>query len=211
MFCTVFFCALIINNGCKTVDTDEGIKKERSLVSKYIVGYSIKSERTADEYHKDAQTIFFPILELNSDGNLLSNYEQLYTESNNYLVFSSKDNLNTAILAAANLFCSKFDFNEPPLLNTLPVDLKKSYFIRFYYYVDYNSIEFNSVYVRSSIEYINPKDGTNTPVSAWKGEAFFSFDKSIVKATFLDVAVKKVFEYAFDNYSYNGKFHILDM
>ena len=72
-------------------------------------------------------------------------------------------------------------------------------------------IAYNSVYLKSSIEYINPEKGSDVPESVWTGEAYFAFDKSIVKATFLNVAIQKVFEYAFKNFSNNGTFHILDM
>lgn len=181
------------------------------LLSKYTVNFSITTECKITEYYKNAQTIFFPLLMLNSDGSLLNNYEQSYSTNNDYLIFSSKDNINTSIQSAANKFSTKFDFNESPYLFTLPIDLKESYFIRFYYHVNSEPIAYNSVYLKSSIEYINPEAGHQVPVNVWTGEAHFAFDKSIVKATFLDVAIQKVFEYAFRNHSDNGRFHILDM
>jgi hypothetical protein len=197
--------------GCKTVSTKESIKIVPSLLSKYAVKFSITTECKVAEYYKNAQTIFFPLLMLNSDGSLLNNYEQSYSSNNDYLIFSSKDSINTTIQSAANKFSTKFDFNESPYLFLLPIDLKESYFIRFYYYVNSEPIAYNSVYLKSSIEYIDPEKGSHVPESVWTGEAYFAFDKSIVKATFLNVAIQKVFEYAFKNFSYNGTFHILDM
>ena len=111
------------------------IKSEPTLLSKYAVNFSIMTECKVTEYHKNAQTIFFPLLMLNSDGSLLNNYEQSYSSNNDYLIFSSKDSINTSIQSAANKFSTKFDFNESPYLFLLPIDLKESYFIRFYYYV----------------------------------------------------------------------------
>jgi hypothetical protein len=211
VFYTVFFCALIIHTGCKTVSTNSDIKPEPTLLSKYAVNFDITTECKVTQYHKNAQTIFFPLLMLNSDGSLLNNYEQSYSTNNDYLIFSSKDNINTSIQLAANKFSKKFDFNESPYLFSLPINLKESYFIRFYYHVNSEPNAYNSVYLKSSIEYINPEEGSQVPVSVWTGEALFAFDKSIIKATFLDVAIQKVFEYAFRNHRDYGRFHILDM
>ena len=211
MFYTVFFCALIIHTGCKTVSTNSDIKPEPTLLSKYAVNFDITTECKVTQYHKNAQTIFFPLLMLNSDGSLLNNYEQSYSTNNDYLIFSSKDNINTSIQLAANKFSKKFDFNESPYLFSLPINLKESYFIRFYYHVNSEPNAYNSVYLKRSIEYINPEEGSQVPVSVWTGEAHFAFDKSIIKATFLDVAIQKVFEYAFRNHRDYGRFHILDM
>lgn len=211
VFYTVFFCALILHTGCKTVGNKLEIKSEPTLLSKYAVNFSITTECKVTEYHKNAHPIFFPLLMLNSDGSLLNNYEQSYSSNNDYLIFSSKDNITNSIQSAANKFSTKFDFNKSPYVFLLPVDLKESYLIRFYYYVNSKPIAYNSVYLKSSIEYINPENGLQVPVSVWTGEAHFAFDKSIVKATFLDVAIRKVFEYAFRNYRNHGRFHILDM
>lgn len=164
-----------------------------------------------NQYDKDAQTIFFPLLKLNSDGSLYSNYEQLDSLSEDYLTFKSNHNIKNTILAISDQFCSKFDFYLEPLLFTLPRDLKKSYLIRFYYYVNSDLESYNSVYIKSSIEYIDPEGSSQLPINVWTGEANLVFDKNIVKGTFLDVAFKKVFKYAFENFSDNGKFHILDI
>ena len=165
MFYTVFFCALILHTGCKTVGNKLEIKSEPTLLSKYAVNFSITTECKVTKYHKNAQTIFFPLLMLNSDGSLLNNYEQSYSSNNDYLIFSSKDSINTSIQSAANKFSTKFDFNESPYIFLLPINLKESYFIRFYYYVNSEPIAYNSVYLKSSIEYINPEKGSGVPKS----------------------------------------------
>ena len=211
VLCTVFFYALILQSGCKSLSSEEDANESRLLSSKFIVKFSIITECLVNQYRKDAQIIFFPLLKLNSDGSLLSNYKQLDSLSEDYFTFSSNDNINNTILAISDQFCSKFDFYEEPLLFTLPRDLKKSYLVRFYYYVNSDLESYNSVYIKSSIEYIDPEGSSQLPINVWTGEGNFAFDKSIVKGTFLDVAFKKVFEYAFKNSSDNGKFHLLDM
>lgn len=211
VLCTVFFYALITHLGCKSLSSEEGAEKSSLLLNKYIVRFSINTECLVNQYYKDAQTIFFPLLKLNSDGSLFSNYEQTYSSNHKYLKFSSNDNIKNTILSISDQFCSKFNFYEEPLLFKLPIDLKKSYLVRFYYYVNSDLESYNSVYVKSSIEFIDPEGSSQLPINVWTGEANFAFDKSIVKGTFLDVAFKKVFEYAFKNSSDNGKFHLLDM
>ena len=206
----------LINENIKFNPLEWGTKKKPTLstpvlLSKYSVNFSITAECKVNEYYKNAQTIFFPLLRLNSDGSLLNNYVQSYSNDKNYLIFSSKDNINNSIQHAANKFSSKFDFTKTPSLFTVPIELEESYLIRFYYYLNSEPFDYNSVYLKSSIEYINPNSGLQQPNSVWTGEAYFAFDKSIAKASFLDVAIRKIFEYAFMDYKDNGTFHILDM
>ena len=208
---TVFFCVLNLQLGCKTVNIEDSIKPGLTLLSKFMVSYKINTQCKVTKYYKNAQTIFFPLLRLNSDGSLLNNYEQSYSSNNANLIFSSKDNIDHSIQFVAEEFSTKFDFNKAPLLFLLPVDLKESYFVRFYYYINTDPIAYNTVYFKSSIEYINPEKGSNLPESVWTGEAHFAFDKSVVKATFLNVAIQRLFKYAFKNHSENGSFHILNM
>lgn len=210
VFITVFFCALICHTGCKSI-TDDDIISKATVLSKYVVKFRIKSTCEVNNYYKNAQTIFFPLLMLNPDGSLSDNYMQIPSQNQDYLTFSSNNNINSSIKGIAEKFCERFDFNNDPLLFSLPLDLDESYFIRFYYNVDISPSAYNSVYIKSSIEYVNPKKGLHLPTSNWVGEAHFAFAKDIVKQTYLDIALKKLFKYAFKNVSDSGTFHILDM
>lgn len=211
MLCTVFFCVCLLFNGCKTTEPDMPIKTKASLLNKYIVNFNIKTQCHVSEYYKDTQTIFFPILRLNPDGSLLHNYNQSMSSNRDLLMFSSNDNIDKSIRYVANQFYQTFQLSKSPKLYQLPVDLKKAYLVRFYYYINNARVDFNSVYLKSSIEYLDINDESQLPINIWMGEAFFSFDKSIDKETSLDIAIKHVMKYAFKNHRNDGSFHILNL
>lgn len=187
------------------------IKTKATLLNKYIVNFDIKTQCHVSKYYKDTQTIFFPILRLNSDGSLLHNYNQSMSSKRDLLMFTSDYNIDRSIRYIANQFCQSFKFSKSPKLYQLPIDLKKAYLVRFYYYINNDRANFNTVYLKSSIEYLDINNESQLPANIWMGEAFLSFDKSIDKETSLDVAIKQIMKYAFKNHRNDGSFHILDM
>lgn len=208
---TVFFYALLINPSCGTVNSENESSLETKVVSKYIVDFSINTKCYINNYYKSAQPIFFPLLSLNKDGSLVDNYVQNNSEKMGYVLFSSTTNFYTSTKKVADEFAKKYKFNHEPLIYNLPLDDKSYYFIRFYYYMNSDSLDHNSLYFKSSIEYFDPKGESKSPKNVWVGEGYFGFDKSIREKTSLNAAIIKVFNHAFNNYTLKGKFNLLDM
>ena len=210
VFITVFFYAITLNIGCKSTGRAEDTYQKFSY-SKYTVNYTIDCKSSVTKYHKDADIIFFPLLLLNSKGLIIDDYEQELCQRGEYLNISSKFDIDNSIKSADKIFRTNFTFENNSLYYKIPLNLKKSYFIRFYHNIADLGNGRNSLYLKCSIEFLDPSDGNTLPASVWIGEGYFGFNENIKRDTIMNVAIDRIFEHSFINYSNDGLLNLLDM
>ena len=212
---TVFFCLLIFLSACKSNESFISASTETTAPvvksDKYRASIKINTECFVSKYYNKTPVIFFPLLKLNSDGSLGTNYEQQLSEDKSRVQFNSEQTQAGILKRLASNFVKRFDFKNGYHLFELLTDLEKAYFIRFYYYSEGITNGYRTLYLKSSIEHIDSKLGMTEATKAWLGEAYFKFDAIISEEEALKVALKKMMRYAFKNYQNKGTFHVLNL
>ena len=212
---TVFFSFFVILASCKTTEFSKipssNIPSISSNSDKYRARIKINTECFVDKYYKETPVIFFPLLKLNSDGSLETNYEQELSDDKSRVKFNSEQTQALILKKLAGDFVKHFDFRDGYNLFEIATDLEKAYFARFYYYSGGTENGLRMLYLKSSIEHIDSALGITEADMVWLGEAYFKFDASISEEEALKVALKKMMRYAFKNYQNKGTFHVLNL
>lgn len=210
---TVFFFVVItIIAGCESAKYDNTSEIERFLPNKYYVKYKINTKSYTDKYYKGINTIFFPLLKLKANGNILENYSQEKTMIDDFVILSSTYNKLSLLSNVAKNFKKDLGFQKSSYISKLPVNLDRenSYFIKTYFLNKDTEEDYNFLYVKISIDLFDTHNEIQPSKNVWIGEGNFAYDKYIDMETVLETSMNVLIKYSFLNKEKDGNIYLLN-